>query len=221
MNKFLNSVAERENYGPITILRYLNTCRIILSDFSERMLDNARMNLKGIDLNIKFENINAEKIPYPEHTFDLVIASHMLYHISDLSKALAEISRTLKPNGCFISTTTSVQHMAELNSFLSRFNLHRRDRKKNFNEFHRETGREILEPYFSNIDCYEYFNPGEIYELTPLLTYIKSRFPKEKYPDFQLKEADIQNAIRSIIDTDKDLQSREFQGFLKQEYIIL
>ncbi len=192
-----------------------NTCKIVLSDFSERMLDNARMNLKGIDLNIKFENINAEKIPYPEHTFDLIVACHMLYHVPDLSKALSEISRTLKPNGRFISTTVSVQHMAELNSFLSRFNLHKRDRQKYYNEIHIETGREILEPYFSNIFCYEYINPVEIYEVTPLLTYIKSMFPKEKYPDFQLKEADIQNAIQSIIDIDKKFTITGISGLFK------
>ncbi len=192
-----------------------NTCKIVLSDFSERMLDNARMNLKGIDLNIKFENINAEKIPYPEHTFDLIVACHMLYHVPDLSKALAEISRALKPNGRFISTTVSVQHLAELNSFLSRFNLHRRDRQKDFNEFYLEKGKEILEPYFSNIKCYEYVNPVEIYEVTPLLTYIKSMFPKEKYPDFQLKEADIQNAIQSIIDTDKKFTITGISGLFR------
>lgn len=192
-----------------------NTCKIILSDFSERMLDDAKMNLREINLNIKFENINAEKIPYPEHTFDLIVADHMLYHVPDLSKALSEISRTLKQDGNFISTTNSVQHMSELDSFLLKFNLHKQDRQKKFSEFHLETGRDIMEPYFSKIDCYEYINPVEIYEVTPLLIYIKSMFPKEKYPDFQLKEADIQNAIQSIIVTDKKFKITGISGLFE------
>lgn len=54
------------------------------------------------DLQPKSENIrkiNIENIPYENKLFDLVIANHVLEHVSDDILAIQEIYRVLKPNG--------------------------------------------------------------------------------------------------------------------------
>ena len=42
---------------------------------------------------------DAEQLPFPENTFDIVTFSGMLHHLPDLDTALAETARVLKPGG--------------------------------------------------------------------------------------------------------------------------
>jgi len=42
---------------------------------------------------------NAEKLPWGEATFDLITTAYSLHHISDAARAVAEISRVLRPGG--------------------------------------------------------------------------------------------------------------------------
>lgn len=43
----------------------------------------------------------AESIPYDDNTFDLVIATSVMEHVTDIDKSLQEIYRVVKPNGIF------------------------------------------------------------------------------------------------------------------------
>ncbi|MEW5834110.1 MAG: methyltransferase domain-containing protein [Pseudomonadota bacterium] len=45
------------------------------------------------------ERIDILDIPYPDNSFDLVIANHVLEHVSDDRRAVAELARVLKPGG--------------------------------------------------------------------------------------------------------------------------
>jgi len=49
-------------------------------------------------------NENLERLTFPDESFDLVITSEVLEHVSDLSKALREIHRVLKNGGYHIFT---------------------------------------------------------------------------------------------------------------------
>lgn len=49
--------------------------------------------------------INVESLEFPDGYFDLIICNHVLEHVSDPSKALAEFSRCLSPNGRLITQT--------------------------------------------------------------------------------------------------------------------
>lgn len=51
------------------------------------------------------EKIDILAIPYPEESFDLIIANHVLEHVADDQAALLEIYRVLKPGGCAILQT--------------------------------------------------------------------------------------------------------------------
>ena len=90
---------------------------ITLSDLSSGMVASARRNLKTTGRNFKFKEIDAQFIPYDEQTFDVVIANHMLYHVPDKIKAIAEIKRVLKPNGRLIATTVGNLHLMEMNDW--------------------------------------------------------------------------------------------------------
>lgn len=49
--------------------------------------------------------LNVEAIPYDDNSFDIVIANHILEHVSDVDTALSEINRVLKPEGIAILQT--------------------------------------------------------------------------------------------------------------------
>ncbi|KKM83279.1 hypothetical protein LCGC14_1311020 [marine sediment metagenome] len=183
-----------ENFGNVP-----STCSIILSDFSKNMLNKAKKNLQPLNLPLKFEIINAEKISYPNQIFDVVLACHMLYHIPNIERALISINRVLKPGGRFISTTISRQHIRELTNFLSEFGLSSEEKMKLFSEFRNETGEEVLKPFFAEIDFYEYINHVNIKSVDPLMRYIETMFLKEHHPNFQEKKPQIEKAIVSIL----------------------
>jgi ubiquinone/menaquinone biosynthesis C-methylase UbiE len=67
------------------------------SDFSAGMLQQAQLNLQGVEGKFNFEIIDAQQIPWVNESCEVAIANHMLYHLSDRARALSEIRRILKP----------------------------------------------------------------------------------------------------------------------------
>ena len=54
-------------------------------------------------------------------SFDAAIASHMLYHVPDRVKALAEIKRVLKPGVTFYAATLGENSMREMDGIFVEF----------------------------------------------------------------------------------------------------
>ncbi|MFX1574975.1 MAG: class I SAM-dependent methyltransferase [Promethearchaeota archaeon] len=192
-----------------------SNCSIVLSDFSKNMLEKAKKRVKPLKLPIQFEIIDAERIPYPNQIFDVVIACHMLYHVPNIERALTSINQVLKPNGRFISTTISQQHMRELKKFLSKFGLYSEEQMKLFSEFRNETGRDVLKPFFEELRLYEYVNHLNITSVSPLMRYIESMLPKEYYPNFQEKKSQIENAIIKILEKKAKFKITGISGLFK------
>lgn len=82
-----------------------DTASLLLTDFSEGMLAAARANVP-MRPNIAFAQVDIQAIPYPDDSFDLIIANAMLYHVPDLDKALGEVARVLKPGGRLVCSTS-------------------------------------------------------------------------------------------------------------------
>ena len=60
------------------------------------------------------ETADASALPFADNSFDTVIAMHMLYHVPDQAKAIAEMHRVLKPGGTLAITTNGTNNLAEL-----------------------------------------------------------------------------------------------------------
>jgi ubiquinone/menaquinone biosynthesis C-methylase UbiE len=71
-------------------------------------LDKTRIFLKKLEVvNVHVEHASAEKLPYPDNSFDLVFSSHVLEHVPNRNIAIEEINRVLKPKGinvCIVPT---------------------------------------------------------------------------------------------------------------------
>jgi SAM-dependent methyltransferase len=146
---------------------------ITLSDLSTGMLDAARRNLLASGRDFKFEQIDAQSIPCTDASFDAVIANHMLYHVPQRPKAIAEIKRILKVGGRLIATTIGDDHMKEMNSWLACASNHAQTGM--FSQaFTLENGLEQLTPFFSDVDRSRYEDDLRVTVIEPVTAYIRS-----------------------------------------------
>ncbi|MBI5839947.1 MAG: class I SAM-dependent methyltransferase [Chloroflexi bacterium] len=127
---------------------------ITLSDLSQGMLDAAWRNLVVTGRAFKFEQVDAQSILYDNGRFDAVIANHMLYHVPDRPKALAEIKRVLKPGGRLIATTVGDHHVQEMKEWLKRAST--KSSEPLVNPFTLENGLEQLKAFFPVVTSARY-----------------------------------------------------------------
>jgi len=148
--------------------------QLVLSDFSEGMLDTAKVNTSELD-GVQYQVIDAQFIPYDDNTFDIVIANHMLYHVPDIDKALAEIKRVLKPSGIFYATTIGNDNLKEMIDLLHDFDA-RIDLAQDAvtAAFGLESGEAKLSKHFSSVQMNRYEDTLHITEAQPLIDYILS-----------------------------------------------
>ena len=147
---------------------------IILSDISEGMLADAKNEI-GDKPEFQYAVIDAQKIPFADDTFDLVIANHMLFYCDDISKALPEIRRVLKPGASLVCSTYSKRHMREITDLVQSFNSNIVLSSTNLYErFGLDNGKQILSKFFSDVTCKKYHDAIEISKATPIISYILS-----------------------------------------------
>jgi SAM-dependent methyltransferase len=152
---------------------------ITLSDFSAGMLQEAQNNLRNIPHPFTFKIIDAQSIPFADQQFDMIVANHMLYHVPDRAKALAEIRRILKPGGHFFAATNGKHHMQECREIVISFDPSLAARWDNaspasLNGFRLESGDQELSAHFSNVILHIYEDGLMVTEAEPLVAYIIS-----------------------------------------------
>jgi 2-polyprenyl-6-hydroxyphenyl methylase/3-demethylubiquinone-9 3-methyltransferase len=71
-------------------------------DMSASSIAIARQHAKSLHLKIKYMVGSATELPFEDNAFDVIVASDVLGHIPELTIALDEIFRVLKPKGIFL-----------------------------------------------------------------------------------------------------------------------
>ena len=84
--------------------------RLVGADLSGGMVQKARASFAGVE----FMQAGADALPFPDATFDVLTARHMLYHVPSVPAALSEFRRVLKPGGRFLAVTNAARYMPEL-----------------------------------------------------------------------------------------------------------
>jgi len=74
---------------------------VVLTDINAAMLANGRDRLidRGLVSNVQCAQVNAEKLPFADSTFDCVTIAFGLRNVTDKPAALASMRRVLKPGG--------------------------------------------------------------------------------------------------------------------------
>lgn len=144
--------------------------RIILTDFSEGMLETAKKNLVAYE-KFEYQVVDIQEIPFESDSFDVVIANMMLYHVPDLEKGLAEVRRIMKPDGTFYCATYGEHGIIEhLSKLLCEYGVGY-GLNKNFTL---QNGGAILSKTFGTVDKLEYIDSLRVTDLDDIVEYIYS-----------------------------------------------
>jgi ubiquinone/menaquinone biosynthesis C-methylase UbiE len=73
-----------------------------VTDLSPGMVEAARANAEKLGFTVEGRVADAERIPYDDNTFDVVVGHAVIHHIPDVEQALREVVRVLKPGGRFV-----------------------------------------------------------------------------------------------------------------------
>ena len=124
--------------------------KLILTDLNEGMVEKARAAL-GERPGLEYRTADIQSIPFPDRSFDAVIANMMLYHVPDMEKALREVRRVLKKDGTFYAATYGENGMTAFLNGLIDMNI------PVGSAFTLQNGRDKLKNYFADIvtDLYD------------------------------------------------------------------
>jgi ubiquinone/menaquinone biosynthesis C-methylase UbiE len=86
-------------YFTLNLLRAGVIGEATCSDISPGMLRILRGNARRLGISVQTQPADAERLPFADRSFDLVLGHAVLHHIPDLERAFAEFWRVLAPGG--------------------------------------------------------------------------------------------------------------------------
>lgn len=95
-------------------------------DINASMLEvgKNRANTKKLDHCLNFVEANAESLPFPDNVFNAYTIAFGIRNVPDISKALSEAYRVLKPGGRFLCLEFSQIQMPFLDKFYDLWSFH-------------------------------------------------------------------------------------------------
>ena len=102
-------------------LKQCPRCRVTAADFTLGMLLVGRRRSPAAHA---WAAADALRLPFPDASFDVLVSGYLLRNVTDLSQALAEQRRVLKPGGRWVSLDTTRPRRSLLSPFI-RFHMHR------------------------------------------------------------------------------------------------
>ena len=106
----LLNVRTRPGHFPGRLHATGHRVRIVGANMSGGIFDKAQSSFAGVE----FVQAGADALPFPDATFNVLTARHMLYHVPSVPAALEEFRRVLKPGGRFLAVTNAARYMPEL-----------------------------------------------------------------------------------------------------------
>ncbi len=165
---------------------------IILSDISDGMIRDVRKIADFDGQRFEFLRFDCAEIPFPDASFDLVLANHTLFYCDNLETACAELSRVLKPGGHLICGTYGNWHMKEITDLVQEFDSRiTLSADCLYQRFGRENGAAFLQPYFRTVEWRQYEDALNVDAPEPLIEYILSchgnqnRYILDRYKKFR------------------------------------
>ena len=142
--------------------------RVVLTDRSPAMIAAALEAAPFADLAVA----DVQALPFDDRTFDVALANHMLYHVPDRPRALAELARVLRPGGRLVAATIGRGHLEEIRHLLAR--VSDGEWTQSAGRFGLETGPPQLEKRFEDVRVERYPSTLVVTEAEPLVAYCLS-----------------------------------------------
>lgn len=182
--------------------------QLTLSDLSEGMLSAARRNLAGLPAKVCC--LDADAFPFSPGSFDAVIANHMLYHVPDQARTLAEVRRALAPSGRLICATNGAGHLAELYDLIHGFDPSFSMQGREFS-FTLEDGEELLSEFFDQVVRCDFPNSLRVTEAGPLVDYTLSLWSIDREQFRQQSDA-YREYVQARLDADGVIEINKSVG---------
>jgi SAM-dependent methyltransferase len=88
--------------------------RLLGLDLSRGMLADLRRDWDAALPRPHLAVADVQALPLPDGCCDIALAMHMLFHVPDLARAVAELRRVLRPGGVLLAATNGADHLREL-----------------------------------------------------------------------------------------------------------
>lgn len=88
--------------------------KVVLADINPAMLQQGRTRLLNEGILVDYAQVNAEKLPFADNSFDIISIAFGLRNVTDKAAALASMLRVLKPGGRVIILEFSELQVAPL-----------------------------------------------------------------------------------------------------------
>ncbi|HXF64823.1 MAG TPA: methyltransferase domain-containing protein, partial [Caldilineaceae bacterium] len=158
--------------------------RLVLTDRSLGMIRQAATVLAGLP-NATFGLADAQQLPFADGLFDALIANHMLYHVPDRARALAEFRRVLRPGGRLFIATNGAGHLRQIHELARRYAPEQVQETWPPESFTFEQGHEEIGRSFEQVMLHRYDNRLIVTDADALADYMLSgalfRAPVEEH----------------------------------------
>lgn len=120
------------------------------TDLSKGMFKDSQKICKKEKLLIDYVEASAEKLPFKDSSFDIILAYFMIYHMPDIDAALEEWKRILKPNGKLLVAIGSMKNLSNRKKLTLPMQEEFKITKKRFiDSISFESAPKILKKHFS------------------------------------------------------------------------
>lgn len=108
--------------GNATLAAARRWAEVTSTDYVPALLEHGRARAKAEGLTVKFEPADAEKLPYPDASFDVVLSTFGVMFTPDQNKAAAEMARVCRPGGKIgLANWTPSSFIGELFKLIGRY----------------------------------------------------------------------------------------------------
>lgn len=91
-------------WGTLGLIRHRVATRVVTTDYDGTVLPAARAYLgrHGVLHRVTLSQADARRLPFPDETFDVVLALYVLHHVFGYRRVLHELGRVTQPGGWFL-----------------------------------------------------------------------------------------------------------------------
>ncbi len=108
--------------GNATLAAARRWCDVVSTDYVPMLLERGRARASAEGLTVQFEQADAENLPYPDHSFDVVLSTFGVMFTPDQEKAASEMARICKPGGRIgLANWTPTSLVGELFKLIGRY----------------------------------------------------------------------------------------------------
>ena len=143
---------------------------LTLTDTSPGMVDAASKAATSSGFSdVQGRECDVQALPFEDGTFDVVLANHMLYHVSDPDRAVAELGRVVRPDGTVLASTNGHGHMREMTDAIAEVFGERKEVL--YDVFGIDSGEARLRKTFQDVSWHAYDNALVVGDLDAAVAY--------------------------------------------------